>query len=89
MIAIVIVGALILGTILRGFVLSYLWTWFMVPLGITEIGVAWAIGIAALVAMIVPTSSSSKEREIPEIIVEFLVSPFIVLLFGWIVHSFM
>jgi energy-coupling factor transporter transmembrane protein EcfT len=31
--------------ILHGWVLTYLWKWFIVPLGVVKIGVAWAIGV--------------------------------------------
>ena len=36
----------------RGFVLSRFWHWFVVPLGVREIGIALAIGIAMLVSLV-------------------------------------
>jgi len=38
-------------TIFRGYVLSQLWHWFVVPLGVTDIGIAWAIGLSVLVTL--------------------------------------
>lgn len=36
----------------RGFVLSYLWSWFLTPFGLPEIGIAHAMGISLLVAFL-------------------------------------
>jgi hypothetical protein len=47
-----IVAALVGVMALNGFMLSYLWEWFVVPLGAPPIGLLHAIGIAVLVSML-------------------------------------
>lgn len=44
----------------RGFVLSMLWAWFIAPLGLPEIGVLWAIGLAVVISMFTPAKNSGK-----------------------------
>lgn len=72
----------------RGFVLSVMWSWFLVPLGLPTIQVPHAIGIAAIVGMMTSRGSSSKKG-----FVEILFTPFITtaVIFGIaaIAHSFM
>lgn len=52
--------------ILRGYVLSVLWRWFVVPLGVPEIGIAQAIGISIIVGLVmlgVATKSDTSEAD--------------------------
>lgn len=77
-------------SIIRGFALSYLWGWFIVPFGLPEIGVAWAIGISMIVAYLTyenPYQGTSEE--VWGKLIGSIFSPFFVLLIGAIVHSFM
>jgi hypothetical protein len=92
MTAIVVLGvfaSIALLVILRGFALSVLWGWFLTPLGLPEIGLAHAIGIALVVAMLTSRQSDSedKEKAFERLFQGFLV-PLIALLFGWIIHAF-
>lgn len=81
-------------TIVQGWVLTVLWGWFIVPtFGITQLSIPVAIGISFIVSMFrshIPTNNKdeSAEEKIGKIVGAIL-SPFFVLLFGWIVHSFM
>lgn len=43
-------AAIVVGGIVNGWALSILWHWFLVPLGVSQIGVAHAMGIAMTVA---------------------------------------
>lgn len=55
---------------LNGFVLSQLWTWFVVPLGANPIGVAHAMGLGVLVGLFVAnlrTSASQTKKTDKEI----------------------
>lgn len=63
----VIIALDIPNALLRGFVLSRLWHWFMVPLGVREVGIALAIGISLLVGLIArnPYAAESDEDEAP------------------------
>jgi len=77
--------------ILRGFVLSILWQWFALPLGLPEIGVAHAIGIALIVAMLAHQHSHEKQESddpMASVLAGFL-STLLFLLVGWIIHFFM
>jgi hypothetical protein len=49
--------------ILRGFVLSQLWLWFLVPLGVPVVGIAQAIGISLLVSMLTVSSHKSSDDD--------------------------
>lgn len=49
----------------RGFVLSYLWAWFLVPLGLPEIGIAHAIGIAMMMALVAKNVEKEDEKREP------------------------
>lgn len=42
----------LIASILEGFVLSYLWEWFVVPLGLRSISILHAIGICVLLDFI-------------------------------------
>lgn len=45
---ILVIALSVAQTIFSGYVLSEMWTWFVVPLGVTAIGLAHAVGIASL-----------------------------------------
>jgi MFS family permease len=85
------VGVLIIGSIIRGWALSYLWEWFIVPFGLPTLGIAHAIGISMVVAFLTHelNSNSDEGAEIGRAIGIAMIYPFIALLFGYIVHSFM
>lgn len=55
------VGLIVAMGLVRGFVLSYLWAWFIVPLGAPQIGIAHAIGLSLLVGMF--TSNLKRDDE--------------------------
>lgn len=89
-----LVGLIVIDALIRGFVLSYLWLWFVVPLGVSEIGIAHAIGLATVVGMLTTNTSSSSDDSkdtsgIIGTVIGHLLGPFLVLLIGYIVHSFM
>lgn len=81
------VALFILAILLRGFVLSVLWGWFVVPLGAPEIGVASALGLAITVGLFQiyrAREESEKEKRITG--AALFVSPLMSLLIGWIVQ---
>lgn len=55
-------GLAIALAVLRGWVLSYLWFWFLVPLGVPSIGVAHAMGLSLLVSLFT-AGASSKDAD--------------------------
>ena len=93
MILLVIIGAVlvgVLGTILNGFVLTFLWQWFIEPFGLAPIGIAWAIGLCMTIRMVtINTETVTKDRTLPDALTNMIVTPLIMLLIGFIVHLYM
>jgi hypothetical protein len=97
-VAILGIGAITgtLGAVIRGFVLSKLWLWFMVPVfHLPVLGIVAAIGISLVIGFLTADSSPTvceDKRSTGEkfgAILGVLFSPFLVLLVGYIVHLFM
>ena len=90
-----VVLAMIVGPIIKGFVFSKLWLWFIVPIfQIQPLRVVEAIGIMLLFNFIsVKISKKSVEDDFWEVYRLYVVSSIIVsvfaLLFGWIIKLFM
>jgi hypothetical protein len=87
----IIGGALLaaaLGVMWSGFVLSILWGWFMVPLGLPALGVAQAIGIA-LVAGMLTHQMPRGEAETSALFAFAFLAPLFSLAIGWVVKSAM
>lgn len=88
------VAVIVISIIANGWALTMLWGWFVVPLfNLPPLSIPYAIGIALIVKMLTnhSTSSDDKEKDISEIIasiIGILLSPITLVLFGWIVHSF-
>jgi hypothetical protein len=93
--------AIPLGLIVRGFILSIVWRWFLTPLGMPEIPVSLAIGVALVVSFLTQkdsgdfsskTNSDDDEDEfatnIAKVLVNIFVIPFWLLLTAWVVHQF-
>lgn len=78
-------------SVFSGFVLSILWGWFAVPLGIMSISIPHAIGISVLISSITQQIDSRKRTkdEDTTYYVSAIIRPFVVLLMGWVVKSFM
>lgn len=80
-----------LAIIFNAFVLYKMWGWFLVPLGLPQIGMAHAWGLAILIGMFTVRSkiqSKDKKERIAEGVTMAL-SPFMALLFGYIAHRMM
>jgi hypothetical protein len=71
--------------LLRGWVISIMWGWFVVPLGILPLSIVHATGLGVLITMLVlqKTSNSSEENEI-EGYVASVVYPIFFLGIGWL-----
>ena len=50
-------------SVLRGFVLSQLWGWFLVPLGATAINIPLAIGIALIVGLLTHQTNDCQQYD--------------------------
>ena len=89
--AVLIIAALVAGTVWYGFVLSILWAWFAVPLHVPGIGIAEGIGLSLIMRMFTYDSSKQQDQEgqLPHAIIVGFVLPLIALIMGFIVHLFM
>jgi len=86
----------VVSTLLRGWVLSILWRWFMVPtLGLPALSIPQAIGIALVVGMLTHQSRhypEDKDEKTSKKVVRFIepfLTPFVMLLIGWVVRQYM
>lgn len=85
-----IVGYLVIdvaNTIFCGFVLSELWSWFVVPFGVMQISVAWGVGICT-VASLLSTPILQDADKINELIVLRFARTTISYLFGYVALQF-
>ena len=86
--------AVVPALILQGYVISWLWRWFVVPTFHTEVlPISIAIGLALFLRFtLFPSGHQNKSLEGPNpfrnwIIIQYI-SPFFVLLGGYIIHCF-
>jgi len=88
------IGALLVPlAILRGWVLSILWGWFMVPVfGLPALGIAQAIGVGLVVTTFTHTGSSncqkSKDHKAWHDLIGAFAGPLIGLGIGYVVRRF-
>lgn len=79
----------------KGYVLSVLWTWFLVgPFGWPSLSIPHATGIALIVGFLTHQDTAAKDErdkweKITAAIVLTLVAPALALFSGWIVKAFM
>lgn len=73
------------------YVVTILWAWFVVPLGLPVIGKAHAYGLVVLVALIRARAPRKDEASasIAATIMTAILGPAVGLLAGWIAHSLM
>lgn len=96
MMFLILLSTLIVSIILRGWVLSTLWAWFLVPIGAPAIGIATALGISVIIGLFtmhlnhetVKVSNKSLPELFANIISKSIGSPLISLLVGWIILLF-
>lgn len=78
---------------LRGYVVSKLWAWFIVPIfGLPTLSVAQAVGVSLVVTYFTyhqtPDLKSKDKKEKIEAAVVSLSQPLLTLLMGYIVHRY-
>ena len=82
----------------HGFVLSTLWAWFLVPLGMPVIKTVYACGIIAIIRLVTYdvntfcTGGNTEEKSQSDHIIRLVgiaLVPWCSLLFGYIIHLFM
>ena len=91
----VVVGLIILVVpiiLLRSWVLTILWGWFMCPyFGLEPLTMPYAIGIALVIGMLTQSASELKDQYKEEAwkrMVGLALAPFVTLLIGWIALQF-
>ena len=77
--------------ILRGYVLSVLWSWFVIPtFSLPPLSIPVAIGIGLILAFTTHQTSIKKEdKSAGERFADAIINPLMLLLIGWIVTLFM
>ena len=85
----------LLSILLTGFTISVLWEWFVVPLGVTPIGMANAFGLSVMIMFF---KIRGRKDFVKDVLVEksetrkwieHLVTPVIALTIGWLTTLFM
>lgn len=70
------------------FAITLLWSWFVVPLGISNITIPWAIGLTCLVYLFRSTPSSEQEIELSDFFTPIIAITALIGI-GFIAHKFM
>lgn len=85
----------LLSILLTGFTISVLWGWFVVPLGVTPIGMANAFGLSVMIMFF---KIRGRKDFVKDVLVEksetrkwieHFATPITALLFGWLTTLFM
>jgi hypothetical protein len=91
-----LLALMVLSSMWKGYVLTVLWAWFVVPtFGLPALAIAPAIGLAMVVSFLTHQSDAIKEPEgdfaerLAKSVSLVLVMPALVLGVGWVVHQFM
>jgi hypothetical protein len=87
------VGYLVMSVVnilLSGFVLTYLWNWFVVPLDVYQIGIAQALGLTVTARVLAGTAKLSREKKSWETEAwQGILIPLVVWGTAWVIHLFM
>jgi len=90
MIVLGVLAFVFLMSILRGVVFSQMWGWFVVPFGVQEIGIAWALGLSLMISFLTYQSDVTKEKgEWLEKALQAFFLPVCAWGFGWVYYQFM
>jgi hypothetical protein len=75
-------------TVEQGWVVSILWGWFMVPIGVPAISTPIAIGIVLTLSAMRMKRVKSPDEEPWETLAFAAIAPLVALTLGWIVKQF-
>jgi hypothetical protein len=89
--------AMPVGIFLRAVALSWLWLWFVVPFGIVQISLPWALGLSTLMHAFAGSPSSERDDddskkpgEKAALAVMLIVgNPIFALAVGYVIHAWM
>lgn len=77
--------------VLEAVAVKFLWTWFIVPLGVVEISLIHALGISILFSLLTKEISTKKKTtdENLEMVIAILTRLGLALIIGWSASNFM
>ena len=82
-----------LGVIVNGYVLSILWSWFIIPFGLPQLSIAHAIGVGMVMSFLTyqhqTSTEADKEKAGINLVVVLIIRPLAILGVGYIVKQFM
>lgn len=92
-----IVASFPLGMIARGWALTVMWGWFVVPLGVMQISFPHALGLTGCVTLfaghLASIETSKEDAGIADVAYKsfgvMVLAPLFITGFGWIFHQFM
>lgn len=73
--------------IYAGFVLTELWFWFIVPMGVIPITIPWAVGLMLTFSIAKGVLMVPSDRNTSLEISQLLIGPALVYLVGWIIST--
>lgn len=79
-----------LGVVVRGYVVSWLWLWFIVPLwGLAALTVNQSIGLSFIIAVLTHGSKKKKESDISffKIVIDSIILNLSILFLGWMLYQ--
>jgi len=91
----VVVGAITaitLFAIYNAWVLSILWGWFIVPLGVKSLSIAHAYGVTLVAGLFLSTRGIKENKNQDDWVsslITWLILPLVALFFGWVAVGFM
>lgn len=83
------VALIFLGALMRGWVLSYLWAWFLVPLGAPPLTFSHAVGVAFVIVYLTHQWYPAEQKRswseiISNALTYSLIAPLSVLAIAWL-----
>lgn len=85
---IIVIALMTLSLLVNGWAFSILWGWFLVPLGLSELSIPTAIGMALIVQLLTYRASSEQHNSTKEAFIRSFSAPLLALGIGWVVQAF-
>jgi len=88
LIAILVIIFVFIYYIYIGWVISDVWLWFIVPLGMNPIGIVHSIGIGLFAGLLKGVAFIPKEKDDRAQMISMVLSPIIVWIFGYFLTNY-
>lgn len=91
LLVVLFVGFIVVAYLVNGWALLYLWEWFMVPLGLPPLTMAWAIGISIVIGFLTNHTMPQKDGEIDsnKALINVFLRPIMAFSVGYIVQLYL